>query len=111
MALSVPCSLGSEVPISDSDGTGEGRVGIGYPSDLWICGMRGSGTKRATGSRASGDDDPAESIGISSAGTTERADVDADVPAVPVPKEEAGIGAIIFGPRGTAWTQWDWMRT
>ena len=92
MALSVPCGLGSEVPFPNSDGSGKGRVGIWYPGDLWFCGMRGCGIERATGSCASGDDDPAEGIGISSAGTTERADVDEDVPAVPVLKEETVLG-------------------
>ena len=60
MALSVPCSLDSEVPFPDLDGIGIGRTGIRYPGDLWICVMRGCGIERATGPRASGDDDPAE---------------------------------------------------
>jgi len=59
--------------------------------------MRGCGIECATGSCASGDDDPAEDIGVSFAGTIERADVDADVPAVPASKEEAVLGQSFLG--------------
>jgi hypothetical protein len=64
MALSVPSSLGSKVPVSIIDWECESGDGSWDPDNMRFCELRSCGIERAAGSCALGCDDSAESIDI-----------------------------------------------